>query len=528
MDDRNLSGFSEDENGAVAALYALGLFALITVAGVGYDYARMAGMHSELQNAADQAALAGASQLDGESGTCSRAANAAAGLLTNQTLLGELESGSLAVSIATETACDATGKIRFWQDEAKTTAATLDSNARYIEVIVNGRIADYALTPIVGLFDSGSLDAAAVAGLSSAICEVPPLMICMPSGGLGAISKGMGIRATSHTSGNSWGPGDFGFLEVGTGSNADLAKALAYEEVPYDCAKINGNYPETGNAQVLYEAINTRLDIYPQGNDAPLNVCQSGTCPASNHNVKDLVKTGSNTNGNACRIHNQGWHLPTNRFYPDAKDPGDTVYTTKDSDGDIDAMGYSRDLCHYNSYNGGDCDGDGSATGADRFGDGDWPRADYFNTYHGGLGSASVPSAATGWTRYETYLWEQGQLLDSFGTPVTPTASIPSGNGQQAGRVCSAGAPGAIDRRLLTVAAVTNCNALSGGSTPVQIGEWYEMFLVEPVVDDNVERANGRGNDEIYLEVVEVTQVGSDGSGGGSQAVRRDVPFLVR
>ncbi len=353
-------------------------------------------------------------------------------------------------------------------------------------------------------------------------------MVCMPSGGLGAIVEGMGIRAASHTSGNSWAPGDFGFLEIGTGSIQDLAKALAYEEVPYDCAKISGDYPEAGNAQLLYDALNTRLDIYPQGNSPPLDTCQSGDCPASNHNVKDLVKTTGGTSGNQCRLHSQGWHLPTNRFYPGAVDAADTVYTTKDTDGLIDAMGYSRDLCHYISYDGGDCDGDASATGADRFGDGEWPRADYFATYHGGLGSAGVPSAAATWTRYETYLWEQGLLLDSLGSPVTPVATVPSGNGQQSGRVCSAAAAGSIDRRLLTVAAVTNCDALSGGSTAVDIGEWYEMFLVEPVVDDATERANGRGNDEIYLEVVEVTAVGDDGSGGGSQSVRRDVPFLVQ
>ncbi|MEL1251017.1 TadE/TadG family type IV pilus assembly protein [Aurantiacibacter gilvus] len=529
MVDSSLSRFVEDEGGAVATLYALGLFALIAVAGVGYDYARMAGMHTELQNAADQAALAGATQLDEESGACSRAATAAANLLTNETLLGELEGGSLAVTVANETTCDATGLIRFWQDADKTTPATSDANADFIEVIVNGRTADYALTPIIGLFDSGALNAAATAGLSSAVCEVPPLMVCMPSSGLGSIVEGMGIRATSHTSGNSWGPGDFGFLEVGTGSIQDLAKAMAYDEVPYDCARITGNYPETGNAQMLYEAVNTRLDIYPQGNDAPLNTCRSGACPASNHNVKDVVNThASPSNDNQCRLGSQGWQLPTNRFYPDAIDAADTVFTTKDSDGLIDAMGYSRDLCHYNSYNGGDCNGDGLASGADRFGDGDWPRADYFATYHGGLGSAGVPSAASGWSRYETYLWEQGQLLDSLGAVVTPAGTIPSGNGQRAGRVCSQGAPGPIDRRLLTVAVVTNCNTLSGGSTAVEIGEWYEMFLVEPVVDDSVERANGRGNDEVYLEVVEVAQVGSDGSGGGSQAVRRDVPFLVR
>ena len=67
--------FWHDQNGAVAALYVMALPALVVAAGVGFDYSRLAGMDSELQNAADQAALAGVTQLDGKDGACSRAAS---------------------------------------------------------------------------------------------------------------------------------------------------------------------------------------------------------------------------------------------------------------------------------------------------------------------------------------------------------------------------------------------------------------------------------------------------------------------
>lgn len=541
------SRFLANESGAVAATYALGLVALIAIAGVGFDYARMAGMHTELQNAADQAALAGASQLDQQSGACSRAADAAKNLLTNETLLGRVESGSLAVAIPTVTTCtgfdgraSGQGAILFWQNADKTTAATSDANASFIEVVVNERTADFALTPILGLFNSGGLDAGATAGVGSSVCEVPPLMICMPQTGLSALVPGIGIEATSHTAGNSWGPGDFGFLEVGAGTNADLAKAIAYEEVPLDCVPVNGTKPETGNAQVLYEAINTRLDIFPQGNNAPLNVCRGGTCPVAANTVKDVVNTSPGSNDNQCRLSNQGWELPTNRFRPRQEVVGQEGGAYRqDDDLTVDAMGYSRDLCHYASYVGsggsdGDCrnssgaiGGDGSYTTDDRFGDGDWPRADYFAVNHA---MSTVPSAASGWSRYQTYLWEQGLLPDP-GNPgsnyAAPTAQS-TANGQRIEAYCGveAGA-GSVDRRTLTVAVVTNCSALAGGSTAVEVGAWYDMFLVEPVVDDNIERANGRGNDEVYLEVIRPTTIGT-GSGAGSQAVRRDVPYLVR
>ena len=62
-----------DQSGAIAPVFALALPMLIVAGGVSFDYARLAAMDSELQNAADQAALAAASQLDGLPGACLRA-----------------------------------------------------------------------------------------------------------------------------------------------------------------------------------------------------------------------------------------------------------------------------------------------------------------------------------------------------------------------------------------------------------------------------------------------------------------------
>ena len=53
-----------DDRGAVAPTVALSLFALIGAGGIAFDYARLAAMDTELQDAADQAALAAATQLD--------------------------------------------------------------------------------------------------------------------------------------------------------------------------------------------------------------------------------------------------------------------------------------------------------------------------------------------------------------------------------------------------------------------------------------------------------------------------------
>ena len=96
--------FLNDQRGATAATFGLALFALVAIGGTGFDYARLAGMDSELQNAADQAALAGASQLDGKNGACLRASAAATTLVSNLTLLANDGDGT-AVTITPAADC---------------------------------------------------------------------------------------------------------------------------------------------------------------------------------------------------------------------------------------------------------------------------------------------------------------------------------------------------------------------------------------------------------------------------------------
>ena len=100
-----------DRGGAVAATVGLSLFALIAIGGVAFDYARMASLDTELQNAADQAALAGVSQLDGQAGACARAASAARLLITNRTLMANEVGGVREIAIPNEPACDAIGSV---------------------------------------------------------------------------------------------------------------------------------------------------------------------------------------------------------------------------------------------------------------------------------------------------------------------------------------------------------------------------------------------------------------------------------
>ena len=138
--------FWRNQQGATAALYALALPALVAVAGVGFDYSRLAGMDSELQNAADQAALAGVTQLDGNDGE-------------------------------------------------GVDAATSDADAKYLEIVLNDRAAKYAYTPIAGAL-AGELHASAMAGINSAICKAAVLFMCnMEGDGEVHVAEGARVHA---------------------------------------------------------------------------------------------------------------------------------------------------------------------------------------------------------------------------------------------------------------------------------------------------------------------------------------------
>jgi Flp pilus assembly protein TadG len=515
MPGRTIQSLLRDDRGAVAVTYALSLTALVAIAGLGFDYARLVTMDSELQNGADQAALAGATQLDGKSGTCARASAAARTLVSNITILANDGAGT-AITMANETACDAVGSIRFWQDRGKATAATSEANANFIEVVIDARVADFAFTPIVGALSSGNINAAALAGVGSSICKVPPLMICNPDPGsaFNAAGRiGWGVQVTAKGAAG-WGPGDFGFLEVGSGQKADLEKALAFASTSFDCSPIDGSRPQTGNAQGLYRAMNTRFDIYDTSGN-PLGNCQTQDCPPASNVLKDLVKPNNNVNGNACKTHSSGWQLPNKPFSPALRNAGtETAMSLRDADAQIDAMGLTRDMCHYTSY-GYACRNTTGLT-TDRFGNGNWARGDYFNKYHAGR----IPGTASTMTRYATYKWE----LANGHTGTISGSNAGSGNKQYSAPVCSSLSPGTIDRRVLSVAVVNNCSSLSGSSTPVSVGEWVDMFLVEPMFDG---RGNSPLSDSIYMEVIGPSSVGTNGGATGSQSVRRDVPYLV-
>lgn len=562
---RRHSRIWSDKSAAVAPTVALSLFALVGAGGIAFDYARLATLDTELQNGADQAALAAATQLDQEAGAVARATAAANGLLANETIMAnDGDADGLAVTTASvvfyATKADAeaaNGTDCPTTNAIDPTATDADASARFVCVRTSDRVANYALTPIVAAFSSGNISAMAVAGLGSAICKVPPVMICNPDEPSGNTNAdfdfdaagriGYGMRLVTVGNGPSaWAPGNFGYLDTGSSTsnpNVELREALGWNTAPGDCLGLDGVETRTGAGTPVTQALNTRFDIYEKANTGNGNAasCPSGgSCAPSINTVKDVYQKGTPNAANKCGVANNEWQLPSaTEYYGGSAQPAlnSTTDLTQAQADTLKMMGHPRDKCHANSQN-GNCSGG-------KIGNGAWDRNAYFRINYGWTSAQWPTNVATGAspittstpTRYQVYQWEianRGAVIGGktilgsrpygsggnpetdFDSPVCSGLQTPSTSG-----VVPGGAN--VDRRRIS-AAVLNCNAHNvhgGGNTVYPVLKWIELFLVEP----SIQRERTDAND-VYVEIIGETQSGAGSTAG--QVVRRDVPYLVK
>lgn len=507
--------FGKSEDGAVAPVYVLSLTALIILAGVGYDYAQLATLDTELQGAADQAALAGATQLDGKVGAMAAAEAAAQNLVRNNTVFANDAATNSGIVI------DDT-KFEFYATKAAAEAGTptvnTDAAAKFIKVQVVSRRAHYTLTPILGIVQglSPSVTAMATAGMGSSLCRVPPVFTCNPNPDPAVfnidslIGKGLLLKT-----GSGYAPGNFGFLvsNAGNGANA-LSQVMGYDVPPGDCVSLESPETEPGNKVSIVNEFNTRFDIYDQGDS--IGCLKDGLCPPSDNTRKDLVQSGtlttaSNLNKKACGIGKNSWEETPGAYRPTSDAPCSTQACAANGNQYPDAMGYPRDRNHAwpnpNIEN-------------ERFGSGIWDKDAFCRVnYPSDLTARATCMGFT--TRYEVYKWERstpnyrnfnssGAYTD-FKSPMCLPGRAPS--------------PTNPDRRVLPVA-IVNCSLLGGGRQTIHPIGWMDVFLVEPSVDRKKGGTSYTGKDDIYVEVIGKTTQGAADS--GSQVVRRDKPYLVK
>ena len=527
-------------SGAVAPTVALSLFGLIAAGGLAFDYARLASMDSELQNAADQAALAAATQLDGTGTAITRATGAAQALIVNRTLFANDGNNSgRSVTVPNLIFYSA-----YNQDTDTGTTTTSPAAAKFVQVSVTPREAFFALTPVVQMFRSGQINASAVAGIGQAICKVPPVMICNPQepcsntdpnyafDANALVGKGLKLLTTGGggssecSGGGAWAPGNFGFLDThSTLTNNPviaLKQAIGWNTPPGDCLPASGVDTETGQITPVRDAINTRFDIFDQGGPGGDACPTGGACQPSINSVKDLVRS-TNANGqNSCGLGPQGWGEASHPYLPtSASTPltGTEIAATE-------TIGHPRDMCHAVSSSGTCANG--------RIGDGIWDRNAYFTINYPGLnwqGAMTSAYGTTAVTRYQVYLWEIAHAGDVFTSPTgvrtVGQSRVATGTKLDHNQpICGTGlqpSSTTVDRRRLSVA-VVNCraNGVAGGSNGVPVIRWVDAFIVEPSAN-----RTRTAQQDVYVELIGETSTSTLGSTVG-QVVQRQVPYLIR
>ncbi len=498
MTKRTLRTFWTEDRAAISPLYAVGILALVAVSGVGFDYGRLMALDSELQNAADQAALAAATQLDGGDDAMTRAQGAAtttfataASAYVNETRFAN----DKRISGATNNRPIVNLDFVFYDGYDDDTVgdvvpfnATDGAQAQVVEVTVNARQVFYALTPVVGAIQSGPVIGKALAALETGTCNVPPMMFCVPNvGGLADttfptaadIGKGLHLHMNANAA-DPWAPGNFGFLDIAydypNGTNPN--HTMGFNEALQGCT---GEVieSETGVRDPQSDALNSRFDMY--NNSMNNNSCQAGNgnyCPAENVR-RDWVNIQSFTNKTLTQIQALTCDAnPSNNWdaiedLPTIASPGVTP----------PSQSFPKDNCFVDSS----CAvfGD-TAASVDTP---NWAAGDYLALHHSGT---SLSTAAPNGTRYEVYQWEIEDKDIRLGPPavVGYNASLKGGSTTQYNGDLYCSYPQPVlgtavvandiqkDRRVLTVAAV-DCTGLNG-SAPVKVLRWVDLFLAQP------------------------------------------------
>jgi len=546
---RFLGRLVDSTDAAVAPVVALSLFALIGAGGIAFDYARLAGLDTEVQQAADHAALAAATQLDRTDNALTRASASIQAAATGDRLVANNsrfanDAGGARVDIAAITYCSSFDDSKADNDEA-CTETTDPLVARFVMVTTQARTANYAFTPIVAAF-RGTVSGKAVAGVQSAMCNVAPLLVCAPTGNddfpnADDVGKGIILKPSPRTQ-LQWAPGNFGLLDFGNGTGA-VFDALMGQGL--NGCKSDDGETEPGNKDTVTDATNTRFDVYNESNvkvwdkaaKGPRCTSSGAGCPAPNtrkdmalvqtYEVKNVASSAGEPASPPCGSDGAGF-------------PG-TLTTTSEFTLSTTVKGFPRDNCHV----AGNCPGGNIGK------QNDWSIPAYLTANHPSTDAAAIAASlggtktATNLTRYDIYKWEQQDASrtapQNGGTEASSKCTGKNGTSCDwtIKRQCAYSRPKVAtttytaqkDRRLLPVVAA-NCDELKGkgGATGGFTG-WngyvllkvFDIFLVEPSLNRTSPSTH---DEELYAEIVGPAQ-----SGGGVadfQMYSKTKPYLVR
>lgn len=448
-----------NERGTYLVVMSLLLVVLIAFGALTLDLGRLFVLRSEMQNAADAAALAAAVELQNTPESRARAEAAARYLLQHEgkfsdvkELLGDNIKLEFYCAIGSEYDPDPVSDFcgTDYDADGRVIAAAGSNLEHYVRVTLepDDENGPYSLQlfflPVINFFlaepgyvagggeaapTRSYLRATAVAGRNFYFCRYPPVMICNPFEADGGnfnteMVVGQQIRLKQQSGGAAWAPGNFAFLqpdEASGGGAVEVADYLADEGI-MGCTRPIVTTATGGMTNKTAGALNTRMGVY--GNPAPFNASNAPDRWPSAPNVIDYPR-------------DQTWR---------ASHP--------------------------------------------RFGQGDWDRNGYFTTYHDWMAPPPATDRPAGWetmTRWEVYNWEIAENKLPSKEPIIPGNADPAYDGIPDYPLNTGNYPPplSIPERRVFHLAVINCEAhhLSGTKTfPIIHPEGFvKLFMTEQV-----------------------------------------------
>lgn len=457
--------FLRAADGYVTALALIAMPLLLGFALLVIDVGRGNNLHTDLQNAVDAIALAGARELNGGEDSITRAEAAMTDLLNNQARMGD--NGTIAIG-ADEVEWHFLSDLPASDDdpidleEYETTNAF---DAAYVWVISNEQPMT-SLFPIPVSWTNGTVDvrADAVATYDVGACDVTPLFICNPFEGDGsgqtfqeafADGKLYSRVLTLHIGGGSTiGPGNYGWLNfAGSGGDA-LRDALATGKSG-ECYGIESLETKPGaTVGAAEQGMNVRFGLYGGGMKEGFD-----TRPALN------VRKGAKK-WNECKQFDEA------------------------TDGT--AMGLPSTSKTGGSYS------DQTLPGGTLSGD-NWRFSEYWDLNHDAptpsIPRSSDPAKGTGTpSRYDVYRYEIDNNLVSGKLNQAPNKETGDPG------VCYKGDLDDSDDRRVIFAAVADCNDLdlNGSSTIDNPTAFVSLFLTKPMLSSGSDKT-------VSAEVIDVT-----------------------
>jgi len=501
--------FKAADEGALLPWFAISLAVFLGLTALSFDLGRLASTQSELQSFADHVALAAAGELDGEAGAINRARAAAAELVGTRSggwppFLQTFGLGAQELAIA-DYALTFHPTLPGLDTQPMTAVTDLDGSARYVRATIVPRTVPYSFSRAFNALadragpNEATVSASAVAGFTSYVCDITPMMFCVPpanpQSGIGTFDAdarvGHMIHLRAGGGSGQWGAGNWGWLRLGNDVAAAPTSACAgiTSVVQRTLCLLGTSGPRTGcyenrgtvdlgpgqNVGTFEAAVNVRFDRFSSTMNQQRNDPDFGPAP----NIVQGAETRRGQGGGQGGGGQGGGQCSVNAV--------------------TDSVPLPKDTCFLN----GTCD---------RFGDGVFDLAGYVATNYG----TQVPNWYTSsqpMTRYEVYLAEIAAAASNPGGRILPNRTE-TGIAQ-----CSQHPTSDADRRVI-IAAGIDClaNNIQGAATGIPVMQYVRLFITEPVP--------GGPDRNMYVEII-----GSAGGRGEAQTeagIIREVVQLYR